>query len=84
MILKLLLSTHDMDHIYKNIEDYNPNKEKKILIVFDMIADILSNKKPNPIITELFNRGRKYFTCFYHTILFRCSKKCYTKFNTLF
>ena len=41
--------------IYENIEDYNPNKKRKILIVFDnMIADMLSNKKLNPIVTELF------------------------------
>ena len=34
-----------MDDIYKNIEEYNPNKKRKMLIVFDdMIADILSNK----------------------------------------
>ena len=34
-----------MDIIYKNIEDYNPNKKHKILIVFDdMIADVVSNK----------------------------------------
>ena len=40
----------DMDNIYKSIEEYNPNKKHKILIVFDdMIADILSNKKLNPI-----------------------------------
>ena len=39
-----------MDHIYKNIEEYNPNKKCKILIAFDdMIADMLSNKKPNPM-----------------------------------
>ena len=49
-----------MDNIYKNIEGYNPNKKRKILIVFeDMIADMLSNKKLNPIVTELFIRGRK-------------------------
>ena len=49
-----------MDDIYKNIEEYNPNKKRKILNVFDdMIADMLSNKKPNPIVAELFNRGRK-------------------------
>ena len=35
-------------------------KNKKILIVFDdMIADMLSNKKLNPIVTEVFIRGRK-------------------------
>ena len=49
-----------MNDIYKNVEEYNPNKEQKILIVFDdMIADMLSNKKLNPIVTELFIRGRK-------------------------
>ena len=48
-----------MDDIYKSIEDCNPNKKSKILIVFDnMIADMVSNKKRNPIVTELFIRGR--------------------------
>ena len=46
-----------MNAIYKNIEDYNPNKKRKILIVFDnMIADMLSNKILNPIVIELFIR----------------------------
>ena len=37
---------NDMDSIYKNVEEYNPHNERKILIVFDvMIADLLSNKK---------------------------------------
>ena len=49
-----------MDDIYKNIEEYNPNKKRKVLVVFDdTIADMLSNKKLNPIVTELFIRGRK-------------------------
>ena len=49
-----------MDGIYKNIEEYNPNKKRKKLIVFDyMIADMLNNKKFNPIVTESFVRGRK-------------------------
>ena len=34
-----------VDDFYKNIEEFNPNKKRKILIVFDMIADMLSNKK---------------------------------------
>ena len=51
---------NDMDDIYKNIEEYNANKKRKILIAFhDMIAGILSSKKLNPIVTELFIRGRK-------------------------
>ena len=38
--------SNDMDNIYKNIEEYSPNKKRKILIAFnDMIADMLSNKK---------------------------------------
>ena len=49
-----------MDKIYENIEEYNPNKECKILIVFDdMIVDILSNKKLNPVATQIFIRERK-------------------------
>ena len=49
-----------MEYIYKNIEEYNPNKKQKVLIVFDdMIADMLSNKKRNPMVTELLIRGRK-------------------------
>ena len=49
--------SNDMDGIYKNIEEYNPHKKWKILIVFeDMIADMLSNKKPNRILAALFNR----------------------------
>ena len=44
----------------KNIEEYNPNKKRKTSIVFDdMIADMLSNKNRNPVVTELFIRGRK-------------------------
>ena len=47
-------------NIFKNIEEYNPNKKHKTLIVFDdMIVDMLSNKKLNPIVTEWFIRGRK-------------------------
>ena len=46
--------SNEMDNIYKNIVEYNPSKKRKILIVFDdMIADMLSNKKLNPTVTEL-------------------------------
>ena len=49
-----------MRDVYKNIEDYNLGRERKILIVLDdMIADMINNKKLNPIVTELFTRGRK-------------------------
>ena len=52
--------SNDMHDVYNNINDYNPDKENKILIVFDdMIADMINNKKLNPIVIELFIRGRK-------------------------
>ena len=52
--------SNDMDDIYKNIEEYNPNKNRKILIAFDdIIADMIINKKLNPTVTEPFIRGRR-------------------------
>ena len=52
--------SNDIEDVYKNIDNYNLGKKHKILIVFDgMIADMISNKKRNPVITELFSRGRK-------------------------
>ena len=52
--------SNDMHDVYKNIDEYNPDKENKILIVFDdMIADMIHNKKLNSIVTELFIRSRK-------------------------
>ena len=52
--------SNDMYDVYRNTEDYNPDKDSKILIVFDyMIADMIHNKKLNSIVTELFIRGRK-------------------------
>ena len=52
--------SNDMHKVYKKIDKYNPNKENKGMIVFDdMIADMISNKKLNSIVTELFIRCRK-------------------------
>ena len=46
--------------VYENLEDYDPTKKRRVLIVFDsMIADIESNKKIDPIVTEVFLRRRK-------------------------
>ena len=48
-----------MHDVYKNIDEYNPDKENKILIAFDdMIADMIHNKNLNSIVTELLIRGR--------------------------
>ena len=45
--------------MFKNIEEYNIGNKRKILIAFDgMIADMINNKKQNPVVTELFIRGK--------------------------
>ena len=50
---------NDIQDVYKNIETYNIDKKRKILIVFDdMITDMI-NKKLDPVVTELLIRGRK-------------------------
>ena len=47
--------SNDMQDVYKNINEYNVDKECKILIVFDdMIADMINNKKLNSIVAKLF------------------------------
>ena len=52
-----------MDDIYKIIEEDNLKKKRKAFIVFgDMIADMLRNKKLNPMSTELNITGRKLNT----------------------
>ena len=44
--------SNDMQDVNKNIEDYNPIKKRKVLIIFDdVIADMISNNKLNPIVT---------------------------------
>ena len=49
-----------IDDVYENLEDYNPRKKRRVLIVVDdMIADMETNKKLSPIVTELFLRQRK-------------------------
>ena len=78
-----------MDYIYnENIEEYNPNKKCETIIAFDdMIADMLSNKKLNSIVTELFIRGRKlnvFLLLFLLHNLICCVKKYQTKFYALF
>ena len=64
--------SNDMRDVYKNVDEYNADKKRKILIVFDdMITDMINNKKLNSIVTELFITGRG-------------SKRFYTKFYSLF
>ena len=52
--------SNTVDHVYENIDEYNPNRQRKILTVFDeMISDIMTNKIFQAIIKELFIRCRK-------------------------
>ena len=50
---------NDMQNVYKNIEEYNLRKKRKVLVVSDdIIADMINNKKRNPVVTELFVRDK--------------------------
>ena len=64
-------------NVFENLDDYYPNKKRRVLIMFDdMIADTQSNKKLSPTFTELFLRGRKPnipLLLFYNLIL-KCLK----------
>ena len=63
--------------MYKDIEEYNLGKKGKVIINFDeMIADIISSKKLNSVVTELFIRDKriKHFYCFYYTIRLKVPK----------
>ena len=52
--------SNDMQDVYKKIKEYNADKERKILIVFDDVtADMINNKKLNSVVTNLFIRDRK-------------------------
>ena len=79
--------SNEMDDTYKNIQEYNPNKKRKISIFCDnMIANMLSIKKLNPLVTELLTRSRKLniSLVIFIKIVFCCSKNCLTKFYALF
>ena len=76
--------SNDIDEIYENIEEYNAEKKWKRLIVFDgMIADILSNKKLNPIVTELFIRDAKltFSLALLHSLISLYKKKKKQKYK---
>ena len=52
--------SNTMDDVFKNIDDYNTRRKRRVLIVFDdMIADTMTNKKFQSIIKELFIKCRK-------------------------
>ena len=76
-----------MDDFYKNIFEFNPNKKRKTWSFFyNLIVDMLSNEKLNPIVTELFIRSRKLniSLVFITQSDFGEAKKYKTTFDTLF
>ena len=53
--------SNNMDDISENIEKYNPNKKRKILIVLhNMTAGMINNKTLHPIVTKLFIKRREF------------------------
>ena len=60
-----------MEDFYKNIYEYNSGKKRKILIVFyDIIADMINNKKLNSVVAELFIKGKNLnISCFYYELI---------------
>ena len=70
--------SNTMNDVFNNIDDYNPKRKRKVLIVFnDMIADIMTNKRFQVMIKELFIRCRKFnvFLCFISQSYFSISKQ---------
>ena len=58
--------SNTMDDVYNNIDDYNSKRKRKVLIVFhDMIADIMTNKKYQATIKELFIIRKNIFACLF-------------------
>ena len=76
--------SNDMRDVYKNIEDYNPGKKRKILIVLDdMILDMF-NKKLNRVVTETLNRKLKISIAFITQSYFKVPKDVRLNFINFF
>ena len=78
--------SNTMDDVYENIVDYNPSRKRKNLIAFDdMVPNIMTNKKFQAIIKELFIRCRKLnISLVFITLSYFSVPKCEIKFNALF
>ena len=49
-------NSQTIDDVYENLNDYNPTRKRRVLIVLD---DMKADMELNPIVTELLLRGRK-------------------------
>ena len=65
-----------MQDVYKNIEEYNPVEKGKVLIIFDdLIPDVISNKKINPVVTELLEVKNLIFLLYLlYNLISECQK----------
>ena len=64
-----------MQNVYKNTEENNINKKRKILIVFDdMIADMINNKKLNPVVTEIEIESSTFQLSLLRNRILKCQK----------
>ena len=66
-----------IDDVDENLEDCNPTKNRRVLIVFgDMIADMESDKKLSPIVTKVFSRGKNstFHLFSHHNLISKCLK----------
>ena len=64
-----------IDNVYENLEDYNPTKKRRVLIVFhNMIGDMECNRKLSPIVTELLLREENsiFHSFLYHSLTSKC------------
>ena len=66
-----------IDNVYENLEDYKPIKKRVLIIFDDMIADMESNKRLIPMVTELVLTGKNpiFHVCLYHNLNSRCKKQ---------
>ena len=74
--------SNSMDDILSNIDNYNKKRKRKVLIIFDdMISHVMSDKKAQHILKDLFIRCRKLIVslCFFNTDILKCSKRCKIK-----
>ena len=63
---------------YENNNEHNPNKKRKTLIAFnDMLADVLSHKQRQLVVTELYFKSRKINTSFFSPTLILLNSTCY-------
>ena len=79
--------SNSIDNVFPQIEDFNKKRKGKFLIIFDdIISHVVSDKKAQQILKDLFIRCRKLNNslCFFNTILFFSTKRCKTKLYSLY